>query len=93
MNPELPINFRALPIRVKDLLLSEVGTSKVVLVTYLIEGMEVSLPLLLMYNPGFFQQVIVDVATYWITFKIKIYIHVLSKPGGIVVTVSFSIPE
>lgn len=40
-----------------------------------------------------FQQVIIDMSTYGVSFKIKIDIHIFSKAAGVVITVSFRIAK
>ena len=55
--------------------------------------MEISLPLLLGDDSGFFQEVVVDVTPNRVTFEVKVDVHVLSKSRGIVVSVCLGVSK
>ena len=55
--------------------------------------MEISLALLLGDDSRLFQEVVVDVPTNWITFEVKVDVHVLPKSRGIVVSVCLGVSE
>lgn len=44
-------------------------------------------------RPYLFQQVIIDVPTYGVSLEIKVDVHVLPKPAGIVVAVCFGVAK
>jgi len=55
--------------------------------------MEVALARLLDNDAWFLQKIVVDVSTNRIAFEIKVNVHVLAEPWGIVVPIRFGIAE
>lgn len=60
---------------------------------YLIKAVKIPLPSLLHDHPTLLQQIIVDVTANWISFEVKVNVHILSEPRRIVISVRFSITE
>lgn len=55
--------------------------------------MEIPLPALLINDPGFLQKILVNVSADRVALEIEMDVHVLSKPGRIVVPVGFGVAE
>lgn len=59
----------------------------------LVEDVEISLPRLLLHDPGLLQEVILDVAPGWIPLEVKVNVHVFPKPTGVVIPVCLGITK
>lgn len=55
--------------------------------------MEISFASLLINDPGLFQEVLVNVATYRVALKVEMYVHVFAETWRIVIAIGFGVTE